>query len=125
MAVTDGYEHHLEAILEAHEAEGPMSHIRRYELCKGDAPEELRRYLERHPETVVALAYFDMDIYEPTRACVELLLPHTTAGSVLAFDEVLHPDFPGEALALKEVIDLRAHALQRFPSAPYPSFIVM
>jgi hypothetical protein len=125
MAVGADYQHHLEAILEAHEAEGPMSHIRRFELCKGDAPEELGSYLDRHPETVVALAYFDMDIYQPTKECLELLLPHTTAGSVLAFDEVMHPDFPGEARALKEVVDLRAHALQRFPGVPYPSFVVM
>ena len=29
----------------------------------------LRKYLDDHPETIVALAYFDFDLYEPTRKC--------------------------------------------------------
>lgn len=125
MAVSDGYERHLEAVLEAHEAEAPMSHIRRFELRAGDAPEQLQRYLEDHPETIVALAYFDMDIYAPTKACLDLVLPHMTRGCVLAFDEVLHHEFPGETQALKEALDLRAHALERLPGSPYPSFVVL
>lgn len=125
MAVTEGYEQYLEAVLALHEAEAPLSHIRRFELCKGDAPEELAKYLDRRPATVVALAYFDMDVFAPTKDCLELLLPYLTRGTVLAFDELLHPDFPGETLALKEVLDLTEYRLQRLPTSPYPSFIVM
>lgn len=124
MAVTAGYEAHLAAILALHEAEAPMAHIRRFELCKGDAPDQLAKYLERFPETIIALAYFDMDLYRPTKACLALIKPHLSKGSVLAFDEVMHPEFPGEALALKEEVDLAKHQLQRLPNSPYPSFLV-
>jgi hypothetical protein len=125
MSVTAGYEAYLERVLALHEAEAPMGHIRRFELCKGDAPQQLRRYLERHPETVVALAYFDMDIYRPTRECIELLRPHMPAGAIMAFDELMHPDFPGEAIAVKEAFDLTRHRLHRSPLSPYPAWVVL
>jgi hypothetical protein len=125
MSVTTGYEEYLAEILSLHEAETPMSHIQRFELCKGNAPTELAKYLERNPETIVALAYFDMDLHDPTKECIELLRPHMPAGSVLAFDELMHPDFPGEAVALKSTVDITQHRIQRLPWSPYPAFVVL
>jgi|ERR1022692_792084 hypothetical protein len=125
MSVSAGYEEYLTEILTLHEAETPMSHIRRFELCKGDAPVELARYLERNPETIVALAYFDMDLHDPTKECIELLRPHMPAGAVLAFDELMHHDFPGEAVALKAVLDITKHRIRRLRWSPYPAYIVL
>lgn len=125
MAVTPGYDHYLDRVLALHEAEAPMAHIRRFELCRGDAPEQLADYLRRRPDTLVALAYFDMDVYRPTRECLELLLPHMPAGAVIAFDECMHPDFPGEGVALKEVLDVTRYRVERFPHSPYPAFVVL
>ncbi|MBO3736638.1 class I SAM-dependent methyltransferase [Actinoplanes flavus] len=125
MSVTPGYRHYLEQILTLHEAETPMGHIKRFELCQGDAPQQLSAYLQRHPETIVALAYFDMDLHDPTRDCIELLRPHMPVGSVLAFDELGHPDFPGETVALKNVLDISGHRIQRLPQSPYPAFVVL
>ena len=125
MSVTPGYEDYLASVMRLHEAEAPLAHISRTELCKGDAPEQLAKYLDRNPDTIVALAYFDMDIFKPTRDCIELLRPHMPAGSVVAFDELMHPDFPGESLALKSALDLTKHHVQRFPSSPYPAFVVL
>lgn len=125
MSVTPGYERYLEQVLALHEAEAPMGHLRRFELCTGDAPTQLAAYLQRHPETIVALAYFDMDLHDPTRDCLELLRPHMPAGSVLAFDELGHPDFPGETVAVKTALDITGHRIQRLPQSPYPAFVVL
>lgn len=125
MSVSAGYEEYLADVLALHEQEAPMSHIRRFELCKGDAPVALGAYLERRPDTIVALAYFDMDLYRPTRECLEMLRPHLTKGSILAFDEVMHPDFPGEAIAVKEALELADLQLRRLSYCPYPSFVVI
>jgi hypothetical protein len=125
MSVTPGYERYLEQVLALHEAEAPMAHIKRFELCVGDAPEQLAAYLQRNPETIVALAYFDMDLHDPTRECIELLRPHMSAGSVLAFDELGHPDFPGETVAVKTALDITGHRIQRLPQSPYPAFVVL
>ena len=72
-AVTAGYEEYLRGVLDCHERESPLSHICKYELIKGDASEEVEKYLSAHPETIIALAYFDMDLYEPTKKCLELV----------------------------------------------------
>jgi hypothetical protein len=37
-----------------------------------------------------ALAYFDLDLYEPTRAVLEQIRPYLTKGSIVAFDEFAH-----------------------------------
>lgn len=125
MAVTPDYQAYLERIMTLHETETLMSHIRRFELCAGDAPLELEKYLVRNPETIVALAYFDMDLHDPTRACLELLRPHMPAGSVIAFDELMHPDFPGEAIALKSAVDITKQRIRRSPHSPNPAYIVL
>ncbi len=125
MSVFEDYEMYLDKILALHEAEAPLSHIKRTYLVKGDAPVELAKYLEHNPETIIALAYFDMDLYQPTKGCLELIRPYLTKGSILVFDELLHPEFPGETLALKKVLDITQHKIERFSTAPYPCYIVM
>ncbi|MGL6494145.1 crotonobetainyl-CoA--carnitine CoA-transferase [Aeromonas veronii] len=123
--VTPGYEQYLAQLLAAHEAESPLEHIVKHELVKGDVTETLPAYLARQPETMVALAYFDFDLYEPTRRCLELIKPHLTKGSVLAFDELNWPAFPGETLALKEVLGLDRYAIRRTPHNPGPAYLVI
>ena len=56
-SVSSDYLPHLKAVLDCHEAENPMSHIRKYELVPGDVTETVPDYFRRHPECVVALAY--------------------------------------------------------------------
>lgn len=124
-AVTQDYEEYLESVLDYHEKESPLGHIKKHELVKGDATVTLARYLEQHPETIIALAYFDFDIYEPTKKCLEMILPHLTKGSVIGFDELNWPDFPGETLALKEVLGLDRYAIRRSSLNPSPSYIVI
>lgn len=119
--------HHVEALqrlLTLHESLNPLAHIKKYELCVGNAVEELPRYLARCPETIVAMAYFDLDLYEPTVKCLELLRPRMTKGTILGFDELNDPDSPGETLALMEVFGLNHLRIQRFPFASRVSYVV-
>ena len=90
-----------------------------------DATETLPQYLKDNPETIIALAYFDFDIYTPTKVCLEALIPHLTKGSVLAFDELNCPDFPGETIALREVLGLSRYAIRRDPQSPLTSWLVI
>jgi hypothetical protein len=123
--VSERYEEHLESVLAAHEALTPLSHIRRFELVKGDVTETLPPYLEAHPETIVAFAHFDLDLYEPTRRCLEALRPFLTRGTVLGFDELSHPVFPGETVALREVLGLDRFRIERFPYTSTPGYVVV
>lgn len=123
-AVTESYEEHLQSVLECHERDSPLSHMRKFELVKGDASEEIERYLATHPETIVALAYFDMDLYEPTKRCLNAIKDHTARGAILGFDELNHRDFPGETVAFKEVFGTGRYTLRRSPINPTSSYIV-
>jgi len=123
--VTEKYEEYLSDLLLSHEEESPLSHVKKFELVKGDATVSIKKYLKNNPETIVAFAYFDFDIYSPTKKCLQAILPHLTKGSVLGFDELNWHDYPGETLALKEVLGLGKYKIQRSPLCPTPSFIVI
>ncbi len=79
LATGEGYQDFLTDVLAAREQMSPFSHIRKFDIRTGDAPEQLAAYLDERPQTIVAFAYFDMDIYEPTKQ-----LPGTLAA---AFDQ--------------------------------------
>lgn len=123
--VATGWVDELEEILDFHTQNAPIPHKKKHQLVQGDASLSLPEYLRARPETIVALAYFDFDIYQPTRDCLEAILPHLTKGSVLAFDELNMPEFPGETLAVREVLGLSRYAIRRDPSNPLTSYLVI
>lgn len=124
-SVTEGYEKYLEQVLDYHEQESPISHLKKYQLVKGDATVEIDKYLKDNPETIVAFAYFDFDIYEPTKKCLEVIKGRVTKGSVIGFDQLNSNDFPGETLALKEVFGLDGYSITRSPYSSAQSYIVI
>jgi len=123
--VTQDYEEYLVKILDYHEKESPISHIKKYELVKGDASEGIVRYLDAHPETIVALAYFDFDIYKPTRDCIDAIRSRLTRGSVIGFDELNNATYPGETLALKETLGLSTYKIRHSKFSPTQSYIII
>lgn len=125
MALSDNYEEYLDKILHYHETESPLSHIKRYELVKGDATETVPEYFKKHPETIVALAYLDFDLYSGTKIALETIAEHLTKGSIIAFDELCLSDFPGETDAAQNVLGLRYYRLQHSRYSPNGSYIVI
>jgi len=104
---------HLRELLDTHERENVMGHIRKSEVICGDVVETLPRYLAAHPETIVSLAYLDMQIYKPTEVCLKAIEPYLVKGSVLAMDELNCPEFPGETEAFREVFGTKESRLIR------------
>jgi hypothetical protein len=123
--VSEGYETYLGDLLRYHESECPLAHIPKNKLVKGDAVVELEKYLNEHPETIIAMAWFDFDIYEPTKKCLELLKPYLTKGSVLGFDELCDTTFPGETIALREVLGLPNVRVQRNRFSGAQSYVIV
>jgi hypothetical protein len=123
--VTESYEEYLRQMLDAHEADNVMSHIRKYELVKGDVVETIGEYLKDNPQTAIALAYFDLALYEPTRKCLEAIKPYLMRGSVLAMDELNSKDFPGETIALREVFGLDKYRIVKSEFLPDRSYIII
>lgn len=123
--VSEGYPQYLDRLLAAHEADNVMSHIQKYELVPGDVTQTVDQYFEANPQTIVALAYFDLALYEPTRKCLEAIRPHLTRGSVLAMDELNSADFPGETVAFKEVLGLDRYRLVHSRFLPDRTYVVI
>ncbi|PSK93973.1 class I SAM-dependent methyltransferase [Taibaiella chishuiensis] len=118
------YDQYLERIMQYHESINPNNHHKKFEIIKGDAGAELKQYLERQKETLVAFAYFDMDIYKPTKECLQLLKKYLVKGAVVAFDELCMAQFPGETQAFMEELDIAQRNLVRSPNGNYVSYII-
>jgi hypothetical protein len=123
--VSKDYEQYLAELLAYHEVESPISHLRKFELVKGDATQTVPAYLQQHPETIISLAFFDFDLFEPTKLCLEAIRPYLVKGSVLGFDELNHPDWPGETQALREVFDMTKVSLRRSANSAFSSYFIL
>jgi len=124
VTVSPNYENYLNEIMECHEQDNPLSHIKKFAIVKGDANITVPNYLESNPETIISLAYFDFDVYKPTAKVLETIIPRLTRGSVLGFDELNDPDSPGETIALMEKIGLNNIKLRRYRYSSRVSYFV-
>ncbi len=122
LKLTEDYLTYLEKILENQEQDNPLGHIKKFELRKGDGTKQIHKYLNKNPETIIALAFFDFDLYEPTKECLKAIKPRLVKGSIVGFDELNDPDSPGETLALLEVFGLENIRLKRSPFASRVSY---
>jgi hypothetical protein len=122
--VPTGYEVQLEKILSMHEELAPISHVKKFELIKGDAWETVPTFIKQNPHLIIACAIFDFDIYKPPKIALEAVIPRLTKGSVLVFDELNCRHFPGETQALLETVGLNKLRLQNNPHQPYTSYAI-
>ncbi len=124
-SVTAGYESFLQSVMEYQESESPISHIKKFELVKGDASVSIKKYLSENPHTVVAMAYFDFDIYQPTYDCLMAIKDRLTKGAVIGFDELNCNTYPGETLALKEVFGIGKYKVRHSKFSPTQSYLIL
>ena len=123
--VTEGYAEHLRRIMALRETQAPISELQKFEIVEGDVTKTLPEYLDRHPETIVAFAYFDVDLYQPTLDCLKLLKGRLTQGSVIGFDELNHAAFPGETRAVQDALGLENFRLRRSPFSADECYFVV
>lgn len=115
----------LDKLLTVHEQDNPLPHIKKFEIVKGDATETLPEYLEQNKHTIISLAFFDFDIYRPTKICLNLIKPRLVKGSIVAFDELNDADCPGETLAIMETFGLNNIRLKKYKYASRISYFVV
>ena len=113
LSVTKGYVEELGGLLEVRRGLDPLPHLKRCALVQGDVTETLPAYLRDHPETLIALVHFDLDLYAPTKACLEAIEPYLTRGSIVAFDELASGLAPGETEALRDTWGLGRYPIRR------------
>lgn len=124
-AVPGGYKKYLEDILAYHRAENTMGHAVEHVLVQGDVRETVPQHLDAHPESIIAMAYFDLAVYEPTMAALEAMEPRLLKGSVLVFDELNDSRYPGESIAVRKWLQGRDYEIQRSRILADRSFVTL
>lgn len=124
LSTLDNYENRLNEILSLMESFVPLPHLEKFELIKGDASVTIDKWLTENPNTIISLAILDMDLYQPTKDVLEQIMPRLTKGSVVAFDELTCNEFPGEAIAVNEVLGFNNLKLRRSKLHPQCSWFV-
>lgn len=118
-------EDELNEILNVYDSNRFLGHIPKVRLIKGDAVKTIPKFMKENPHLVVSLLFLDFDLYEPTRAAIEHFAPRMPKGSVIAFDELDNPLWPGETLALLETLGVNGLKIQRLEFDPYIGFAVV
>lgn len=121
---TRNYKNQLEEILTIHESFMPRAHIKKFFLIEGDASLTIDDWLLDNPYAIVSLAFFDMDVYKPTKDVLEKILPRLTKGSILVFDELNCDIFPGETTAVQEVLGFNKIKLRKTAFQPFSSYAI-
>jgi hypothetical protein len=100
------------------------NHIPKVELVKGNFLETGPQYLEENPQLVVSLLFLDFDIYEPTKAALDLFWDRIPKGGIVAFDHLYYKGTAGETTALVESLGIGNCRIERLPWDPLLSWIV-
>ena len=115
----------LSELVDVYDSDRFLGHIPKARLVRGDVNETIPRFVEENAHLVVSLLFLDLDLYEPTCTALREFFPRMPKGSVLAFDELDNPIWPGETLAVLEEIGIGSLELRRFEFDPYISYAVL
>jgi len=108
-----------------HDSTRFIGHIPKVELIKGDALETIPCFVDRNPHLLVSLLYLDFDLFEPTKMALDMFGPRMPKGSIIAFDELDNPLWPGETRAMLEYCEEKKLKIERFSFDPYVGFAIV
>lgn len=120
----DSYEE-LSRLIDVYDSDRFLGHIPKLSLVRGDVNETIPKFVAENQHLVVSMLFLDLDLHEPTVTALRHFLPRMPKGSVLAFDELDNPIWPGETMAVLEEIGLGALELRRFEFDPYIGYAVL
>ena len=103
----------------------PLNHIPKVELVEGDIVNTAPAYIKENPHLVISMLYLDVDLYKPTKVMLETFLPVMPKGAVIVFDELNAKMFPGETVAVDEILGIRNLEIKRFTFDSYVSYAVV
>ncbi len=115
----------LNQLIEEYDANRFINQFQKVFLVKGDVKVTIPNYIQDNPHILISLLFLDFDLYEPTHIALKNFLPRMCKGSIIAFDEINNPWWPGETQALLETLDLRKYKIQRFTFNPSIAYIVL
>ncbi len=119
------YRTFLEELLSYHRHENVMGHAVTHRLIAGDISSTCKGYLAENTASIVALAYFDIALYQPTKDALDAITDRLFPGSVIAFDELNDSRYAGEAVAFREWAKGKSLLIERSRFLPDRTFVTL
>jgi hypothetical protein len=123
LTVPEDWQISLQKILELHKQDSPLPNLVCAETIKGDVQDTWIPFTSSRPHLTIAMAYFDLDLYSPTKYLLENILEFIPKGGIVVFDQFSTRLFPGETTAIQETLKVSKLSLQRSPLAPTAAWI--
>ncbi len=115
----------LAELIDIYDSNRFLGHVKKVQLIKGDVIKTIPEFVADNKHLVVSLLFLDLDLYDPTKVAIEHFFPRMPKGSIIAFDELDNPIWPGETLALLEEIGINRLKIERIEFDPYIGFAVV
>jgi hypothetical protein len=119
------YQQFLEDLLAYHRQENTLGHAVTHKLISGDVTKTAKEYVEANTSSMVAMAYFDLALYEPTISALNSISDRLMPGSVIVLDELNDPRYPGETIAFREWARDKSYEITRSNILPDRTFVTI
>ena len=101
----ESYRDFLSQLLLLHEKSNVMGNFSgKHKVIKGDCLETIPAFLEENPNELLALAFFDLNAYEPTRQSFDSVWKRMIPGGIVAFWQLTRNTIPAEGRVFNEHI---------------------
>ena len=90
-------------------------------LIEGDINNTVPDFISKNNEIRISLLHIDVDLYEPTKVCIENFYPHVARGGIIILDD--YGAFPGANKAVEEFIENKNFKVEQLRYSNSISFI--
>ena len=115
----------LKKLINIYDSNRFLGHINKVQLIKGDIKKTVPEFIVNNKHLVVSLLFLDLDLFEPTKVAIESFYPRMPKGSIIAFDELDNPIWPGETIAILETLGINKLKIERVEFDPYIGFAII
>lgn len=119
------YSHFLESLLQTHVRINSLGHVPSgHRVIKGDVSKTVPQFLNEEKNLLVALAFFDLNLEQPTSEALMSIISRIPPGGLVVFFQLQRDFLPGEGLTYsQQILGKRRHKLER--SMVYPSISIV
>ena len=90
-------------------------------LIEGDVNITVPEFISNNNEIRISLLHIDVDLYQPTKVCLENFFPHVARGGIIILDD--YGAFPGANKAVEEFIKNKSYKVEQLRYSNSISFI--
>lgn len=116
----ESYASYLRDLLILHEQSNAMGHnYGKHDVVSGDCRQTIPEFFEKKGNEFVALAFFDVNSYEPSLSAFQAVWERMVPGGIAAFWQLTRDSIPAEAMVyVDHILNEVPHKLRR--SETYP-----